>query len=370
MKSIFFLLALLNASLLYGQKAADEKTQWWNPAQQNFHVLEGQVWPNEVKNPYDRFPARAEKSVRKEVWQLSRNAAGLKLRFKTDARSITIRYKVENKNYAMNHFPATGVSGIDLYSLNRDGSWAWATGKYKFGDTISYRYQNIDLDTERYPDGREFHLYLPLYNNVSWMEIGIPDTSSFEMLRPRKEKPIVVYGTSIAQGGCASRPGMAWTAILERELHTPLVNLGFSGNGRLEKEVADLLLEIDARMYILDCLPNLEGFQSSEVEDRIIATVRAIRKKDRLVPIVLTQHSGFTENRLDASTRQSLDRINGVSEAAFKKLLVEGVRNIYMLRHKDVTMGIDDTVDGAHPSDLGMMRYAEAYEKLIKSILR
>jgi len=123
-------------------------------------------------------------------------------------------------------------------------------------------------------------------------------------------------------------------------------------------------------MYILDCLPNLEGFQSSEVEDRIIATVRAIRKKDRLVPIVLTQHSGFTENRLDASTRQSLDRINGVSEAAFKKLLVEGVRNIYMLRHKDVTMGIDDTVDGAHPSDLGMMRYAEAYEKLIKSILR
>lgn len=60
MKSIFFLLALLNASLLYGQKAADEKTQWWNPAQQNFHVLEGQVWPNEVKNPYDRFPARAE----------------------------------------------------------------------------------------------------------------------------------------------------------------------------------------------------------------------------------------------------------------------------------------------------------------------
>ncbi|WP_407427914.1 SGNH/GDSL hydrolase family protein [Arcticibacter sp.] len=370
MKYILVLSVFFNVGLLHGQNAGEEKMKWFNPAQQNSQVLEGQAWPAEVKNFYDRFPAKAEKSVRKAVWQLSRNAAGMKLRFRTDARSITVRYKVENKTYAMNHFPATGVSGIDLYALNRDGSWAWATGKYKFEDTISYRYQNLDLDSENYPQGREFHLYLPLYNNVSWMEIGVPKNNSLEMLQARKEKPIVVYGTSIAQGGCASRPGMAWTAILERNLHMPLVNLGFSGNGRLEKEVADLLVEIDARIFILDCLPNLEGFQSLEVEDRILATVRAIRKKDQLVPIVLTQHSGFIENRLDSSTRQSLKRINSVSVAAFRKLRAEGVRNIHMLTYDKVTMGVDGTVDGAHPSDLGMTRYAKAYEKLIKSILK
>lgn len=370
MKYILFLLAFLHVSLLYGQKSSDEKMKWLNPAQQTFHVLEGQAWPFKVKNFYDRFPAKAEKSVRKEVWQLSRNAAGLKLRFKTNARSITVRYKVENRSYAMNHFPATGVSGIDLYALNQDESWAWATGKYKFGDTISYRYQNLVLDNENYPQGREFHLYLPLYNNVSWMEIGIPDTNSIEMLQPRPKKPIVVYGTSIAQGGCASRPGMAWTAILERKLHIPLVNLGFSGNGRLDKEVVDLLTEIDAGIYILDCLPNLESFKSSEVETRILETVRAIRRKNKVVPIVLTQHSGFIENRLDSSTRKSLERINGVLDLAFKKLLAERIRDIYMLPYKDVSMGTDGTVDGAHPSDLGMMRYAEVYEKLILSILR
>jgi len=369
MKYILFLLAFLSVGLLYGQKAGDEKMKWLNPAQLGFPVLEGQAWPAEVKNFYDRFPAKAEKSVRKEVWQLSRNAAGVKLRFKTDAKNITVRYKVENKNYAMNHFPATGVSGIDLYSRNRDGSWAWATGKYRFGDTISYRYQNLDLNSENYPQGREFHLYLPLYNTVSWLEIGVPEQNSFEVLQPRKEKPIVVYGTSIAQGGCASRPGMAWTAILERKLEMPLVNLGFSGNGRLEKEVVDLLLEIDAGVYVLDCLPNLEGFESSEVENRLMATVRAIRKKDSRVPIVLTGHSGFIENRLDSSTRQSLIRINGVSKAAFRKLRAEGIKNIHMLPNSKVTMGTDGTVDGAHPSDLGMMLYAEAYEKLIKSIL-
>lgn len=370
MRKILLLIALLNVSYLHGQDTGDQNVKWWNPAKHHFHVLEGQAWPAEVKNFYDRLPAKAEKSVRKEVWRLSRNAAGVKLRFKTDAKSITVRYKVENKNYAMNHFPATGVSGIDLYSLNRDGSWAWATGKYKFGDTISYSYQNLDLDSESYPDGREYHLYLPLYNSVSWMEIGVPDRSSFEVLEPRKDKPVVVYGTSIAQGGCASRPGMAWTAILERNMHIPFVNLGFSGNGQLEKEVIDLLVGIDARIFILDCLPNLSRFQSSEVNDRILAAVRSIRQRHPNVPIILTQHSGFTGNRLDASTRKTIAGINDVADAAFKQLVAEGVKNIHILPHSEVSMGTDGTVDGIHPSDLGMMTYATTYEKLLKTILK
>lgn len=370
MKNILFLSLLLNVSLLFGQATDGENIKWWNPAKHGSPVLEGQAWPSEVSNLYDRFPARAENLVRKEVWRLSRNGAGLKLRFKSDAKSITVRYKVEGRNFAMNHFPATGVSGVDLYSLNKDGSWAWATGKYKFGDTITYTYQNLDLESKNYPAGREFHLYLPLYNNVSWLEVGVPDKNSFEVLQPRKEKPIVVYGTSIAQGGCASRPGMAWTSILERDLHIPLVNLGFSGNGRLEKEVTDLLLEIDARVFVLDCLPNLGAFEPSEVEARILATVRSIRKKYPQTPIVLTQHSGFTENRMDASTRETVERINGVSKVASKKLSAEGIKNLHMLPHKEVSMGTDGTVDGIHPSDLGMMIYAKAYGKLIGSILR
>jgi GDSL-like Lipase/Acylhydrolase family len=98
-----------------------------------------------------------------------------------------------------------------------------------------------------------------LYNSVQWMEIGIQEGTLFNPLPTRKEKPIVVYGTSIAQGGCASRPGMAWPAILGRKLDRPLINLGFSGNGRLEKEVIDLMIEIDAKLFVLDCLPNLDA---------------------------------------------------------------------------------------------------------------
>ncbi len=118
---------------------------------------------------------------------------------------------------AMLHMPATGVSGVDLYAKNSDGKWLWCKGNYSFADTINYNFRNITPNDNYHKMGREYHLYLPLYNSVEWMEIGTEEDALFEPIPIRKEKPIVVYGTSIAQGGCASRPGMAWTSILERK---------------------------------------------------------------------------------------------------------------------------------------------------------
>ena len=188
------------------------------------------------------------------MWNLSHNSAGLIIRFRSNSAKITVRYTVGG---AMNmpHMPSTGVSGVDLYAKNSDGTWLWSAGRFSFGDTVVYQYTGIDPKDIYHNHGREYRLYLPLYNSVRWMEIGVPDTSSLSFLPLRAEKPVVVYGTSIAQGGCASRPGMAWTAILGRSLDRPLINLGFSGNGRLEKELTGLLTEVDASLYILDCLP-------------------------------------------------------------------------------------------------------------------
>src|SRR5690606_23929712 len=139
---------------------------------------------------------------------------------------IFVRYTTTKTkaNYAMDHFPATGVSGVDLFAENSDGSWAWANGRYQFNDTITYSFSGLNLGKEKYKDGRKFHLYLPLYNNIKWLEIGVRVGNSIEFIPVSvEEKPIVVYGTSIAQGGCASRPGMAWTNILNRTLKTPVV---------------------------------------------------------------------------------------------------------------------------------------------------
>jgi hypothetical protein len=371
-KIMAFLFLTITYLTAVAQSKPTENLKWWNPAHQKAGI-DGQIWPSEVEGYYDRFPFRAQKEVRKEVWDLSRNAAGLKLRFTTNAKTIKVRYTVGIKNYALDHFPATGRSGIDLYALNNDQTWAWASGKYKFGDTITYEFTNLDLDTKNYKNGRSYDLYLPIYNNLKWLEVGVPDGGSFEFLTPRKQKPIVVYGTSIAQGGCASRPGMAWTAILERDLHIPVVNLAFSGNGRLEPPVINLINEIDARVFVLDCLPNLNASTDSasrNVQKLILEAVKTLRTKHPTTPILLAEHSGFIENRLDAARRQAIMALNEASAKAFKTLTHAGVKNIFVLPSKLIKMGTDGTVDGTHPSDLGMYRYAQAYQQSISALLK
>ncbi|MDQ7949556.1 MAG: SGNH/GDSL hydrolase family protein [Pedobacter sp.] len=368
-KGIFIFFMVLH---VHAFAQVNEQLKWWNPKTSSFAVIGGQEWPKEVGSFYDRFPARAQKLVRQEVWALSRNAAGLKIRFKTNANHIKVRYLVAAKSYAMDHFPATGRSGVDLYAANADGTWAWAPGKYKFADTITYDFNNLTLDKSNYRDGRTYTLFLPLYNTVNWLEIGVEEGATFVALPPDQQKPIVVYGTSIAQGGCASRPGMAWTAILERNLHTPVTNLAFSGNGRLEKEVVDLVNEIDASIFVLDCLPNLNASSDSTalvVKNKIIAAVKILRAKHTNTPILLTEHSGFTENRMNISTSAGIRALNTASRQAYAALQKEGVKGVYVLPADQVDMGTDGTVDGTHPSDLGMLRYAQGYEKILKKIL-
>ena len=181
---LFFLLPLL----------AQDSTikSWWNPAKATMQVLEGRGWTD--GEPYARLPLKAKAAVTPEVWDLSRQAAGLMLRFKTNSPEISIRYQVE-RPVALPHMPATGASGVDLFYYTSSGKELWAAGKWSFKDTIEYNFTKLQPNA----DG-EYRLYLPLYNVVKWMEIGTRQGTVFTPLPARKEKPIVIYGTSIAQG--------------------------------------------------------------------------------------------------------------------------------------------------------------------------
>lgn len=352
--------------------AQDSDTySWWNPADNEFFVVEGQAWPQDLESTYDRLPKELKNEVREPLWELSKQTAGLLIRFRSDAHEIKVRYKVRGE-IAMSHMPATGVSGLDLYTKNSEGAVLWCRGKYSFKDTIQYHFKNLDPKDKYHDQGREYQLFLPLYNSVEWLEIGIPDNFRFEPLALRKENPIVVYGTSITQGACASRPGMAWTSILSRKMDRPLINLGFSGNGRLENEMIDFMNTIDAKVYVLDCLPNLtlnKDRTSEEVYQRIITSVNKIKQSHPETPILLVDHAGYSDGSTNKVRYNTYSELNKINQKAFKKLNSEGIKNIYLLSKEELHLGMEDFVDGTHPSDLGMMNYALAIEKKIRMIL-
>ncbi len=325
-------------------------------------TMEGQGW-SETKSPYDRLPARAEELVRPPVWRLSQHSAGLCVRFKTASPQIRARWTLTSETLAMNHMPATGVSGLDLYVQSED-QWRWlATGRPSAKENTATLVQNLS------PQLREYCLYLPLYNGVSSVEIGVPADQAIEKL-PRSDdtkKPIVFWGTSITQGGCASRTGMVHTAILGRRLDLPVINLGFSGNGRMEPEVAKLIAEIDAALYVVDCLPNLNHQQ---VAERTVPLVKILREARPETPILLVEDRSYSSAFLVDSLKRRNRSSRKALREAYQQLLRDGVSSIYYLTG-DGQLGDDNlgTVDGSHPTDLGFLRMADFFEPVLASIL-
>jgi len=353
-------IAFITFTSLYGQD--DTALVWHNPIKM-VDKFEGQGWEN---IDYNRLPDKAEKVVRTPLWNLSRNSAGLQVLFETDASSIAVRYKVSG-NHSMPHMPATGVSGVDLY-VKKDNEWVWCRGRYQFKDTITYDY-NVNFT----PLGvREYQLFLPLYNSVKDLSIGVPIDNTFVISPIREPKPIVIYGTSIAQGACASRPGMAWTNILSRKLDHPIINLGFSGNGRLESELIELLTEIDASVYVLDCLPNLspnEKRTKEEIQKRIKNSVLRLKEIRPNSSVLLVQHAGYSDGLVNNHRKSVYETLNSWLYESFESLKAKGIKDLHLLTKEEIGLTNDAFVDGTHPTDLGMQQYGDAYEKVLLNIL-
>ena len=336
----------------------------------NDYTVRGKI-KNPETQPFQRLPESMQSAVRPRVWQLSRNAAGLYLEFRTTSPNIEIAYQVEGE-IALPHMPATGVSGVDLYGLEKDGSWTWARGNYSFGDTISYRFKDLKPTSNNMP--RCYRLYLPLYNTVKWMKLGISGNAQFKPTAlDGAKKPIIVYGTSIAQGACASRPGMAWTGILGRKMQRQVINLGFSGNGRLEPEITAVMSKTEASVYILDCMPNFREngpLGPKTAKKRLKQAVLDIRKKHPRTPIMIVEHAGYSDGGLQPARERGYSVLNAATRDVFEEMTNEKIANLYLLTKEEIDLGIDSFVDGTHPNDHGMLRYAEAYLMKIMEIER
>jgi len=362
-KSCLLLIFLCSVILSYGQKSLN----WYNPLEQQ--AVSGRIADEQqARTNFYRLPADLQSSVRPPVWSLGTNSAGLYIDFHTSAKEISVRYKVRG-SLNMPHMPTTGVSGLDLYAYDTQSKgWKWAHGKYAFGDTSSFKFSKIGNN-----GSRSYRLYLPLYNTVDWLQIGVDNGQEIQFVHD-KEKPIVVYGTSIAQGACATRPGLAWTNILGRHLGLPIINLGFSGNGRLEQPILSLINQVDARIFVLDCIPNLtinDNLSEKQLDSLLTNAVTFLRKQHPQTPIILTEHSaGFNDNIMNGGSATEYTASTRVLRTFVERMKREKVQQLYVLTNGDIAMDLESTVDYAHPNDLGMMKIAVAYERLIKKILQ
>ena len=345
--------------------SAGNPSEWERPEQAEFPVVQGQGWTRELGGSYRRLPDRAEVLVPPAVWKLSAHSAGEALHFVTNSPEIRVRYGVQGP-VDMSHMPATGVSGIDLYQIDNDGTWLFVPRLIDrtFSDTVSYRF--CPVPGEGYDRlGYEFRLYLPLYNEVEWIEVGIDSAARFEWLPLREERPVVAYGTSILQGGCASRPGMAWTNILSRKIDRTVMNFGFSGSGRMERETVELIAENDAKAWIIDCVPNMNHLEDSLFEARYLEGVRLIRNRSE-APILLVESATASTGYADQATL----RKNRLLKSCYEKLIAENTRNIHYLSAERIALPEEATVDGIHPTDWGMEIIATAYETKLREILK
>lgn len=325
--------------------------------------VEGRGWEKlERARYFDRLPAKAEAIVRKPVWELSRHSAGMAVRFRTNARAIHVDYELLSASLAMPHMPATGVSGLDLYGELTEGDERWIS-------VVMPSAQKIQQALVSGLDGtlRTYTIYLPLYNGVNSLQVGVPADCEFQPLAPRTAKPLVFYGTSIMHGGCASRPGMAIPAILGRRFHCPTINLGFSGNGTMDPEFADLMAELDPAVYCIDCLPNMNP---GAVRERTRPLVERLRAAHPETPILLVEDRVFTNAPFIPERQQFHKENHQALREAFDALVAAGVPRLYYLPG-DNLLGSDGegTVDSSHPTDLGFVRNAEAYEQALRPIL-
>ena len=347
-------LALLLPAPGFAQKPSELK---WTNAKNLMLINQGF---DNTELTYSRLPVDMKPVTRKAVWELGLNSAGLAIRFSTNSRSIGIRWTLLNY-FIMHDMAGTGIRGIDLYQLDENEHWQFIGTAIPNGkDTTKTQIVVSGMDGKDH----DYMAYLPLYDGVTKVEIGVMKDAAIglphsELLVKGKEKPIVFYGTSITQGGCASRPGMVYTNIISRALQKECINLGFSGNARMDKSMAEIVARIDADQYVIDCLENctLKVMQDSAW---YFLTYLAKQRPD--APIYMVEHIWFSHALVNKPVRDQITEKNAYWREIYEKLRKEGYDNFRYIP-ADTLTGPDGegAVDGCHQTDLGFLRMSEEF---------
>jgi len=361
MKTKFLAFSLLITAQLCPLVAADAPLHWITLPSSQVQV-NGLAWYGENGGELFRLPVKLKDTYRQPVWDLAQDPSGGRIRFRTNSSVLAIRLEYPEPPSGDN-MHAFGQTGVDLYADSVYRGTAIADHDSKPGKTIDHTYFKDQPRVDR-----EITLYLSLYIPVKVLGIGLDAEAQLQPAKPfAASEPVVFYGTSITQGGCASRPGMSYQALLGRMLNLDFVNLGFSGNGMGEPELARAVASLNASVFVLDFAQNNPTADSlARVYAPFLETIRSAHPETPVLvitPIYAAHESWSRDARLE-DMRELIRKVAAQRIAA-------GDRHLEIVEGTDLlgpTRG-DGLVDGTHPNDLGFQWMAEGLAARVAKML-
>jgi len=332
----------------------------WISFPDNRFTVSGLYWFKENTPDLWRLPVRMKDKVRQPVWELACQPSGGRIRFSSDTMELKIRLK----------YPDAVASG-NMSLIARAGCDVYVNAKYWNCIAPAEPGEMEGLCFEKAPpEMRDITIYLPLLTEAAVLEIGIDDDARIEPPRPFAiDKPLVFYGTSIVHGGAAARSGLTYPAILCRMLNLDFINLGFSGNGRCEPEMAEPLAEIHASLYVIDAGRNHQD--KNDLEPLYQPFVEIIRAKRPDTPIICVTPFYVTGIDWYQGFREQNEGLRDVVRRTVDNLKAKGGKKVYLVEGEELfgPQDADGLTDSVHPNSLGFMRVAERLAPIVKKTL-
>ncbi len=366
MKKLIILLILT----VSGQWSMVNGQTWHDASEGGFHIF-GQGWPQLSQKKFQRLPI-TEKSKLNNValWNASQLSAGLYVRFRTDATSISVRFTLTKQAVQHYNISSFGQSGVDLYARSDDGKtfhWLGNHLNYGFGTPATANFRNIVPQNMEGNKECEYMLYMPNFNGVSKLEVGVDEGASFQYIEvPEDDEPIVVYGSSAVQGSSASRPGNSWANMLGRELDAHIVTMGFADTAKLDEGIFKVMADLKPRVFIIDAMPDMKTMPQL-IKERVVAGVKILQAMTNR-PVLLVESPGAPDRLIRPGQDELHTKANEQLREAYDQLTQDGYTNLFYMTQEELGLNEEDFLDGINPSDLGMKHYAAAYAKKLAYI--
>ena len=304
---------------------------------------------------YRRMKYEDAIAVSEKVALISQNPAGGRIRFITDSPYIAIYVKYDSAFFIPN-YSFTATAGFDLYSKNRYiGAYIPPHGTKDIFESI------IDLDDDL--QGQEYTINFPICSSIKEIYIGVKDGSILKKATDYTiKKPVIFYGSSTTQGGCASRPGNIYENIVSREFDCDFLNLGFGGNALGEEAMARYIANFEMSAFVYDYDYNAPTPEHLEkTHDKMF---KIIREANPNLPIIMMTAPKYYLNSDD-------EKRVAIIEKTYQNAVNSGDKNVRLIYGKDMLASVKDEAlaDNIHPGDAGFKNIATFVIKALKEFL-